>query len=121
MLASMGRHCFSILFLSGRVGRVAKGPEWASLVGWGRGLRQQGAEWGSVRRLTSSSSPVPTWMPSRRPRGTANTRREEGDCLWVQMLGCLVSPELRVVEMGEQSRRQEEGLGSGRGQVETRG
>lgn len=31
MLASMGKHCHSILFLPGCVGRAAQGPEWASL------------------------------------------------------------------------------------------
>lgn len=53
-MASMGRHCLGILFLTGWVGRAAKGPEWASMVDWGRGLREQGAECCSVRRLASS-------------------------------------------------------------------
>lgn len=33
MLASKGRHCHSILFLPGLVGREAQGPEWALLEG----------------------------------------------------------------------------------------
>lgn len=57
VLASMGRHSLGILFLTGWVGRAAKGPEWASMEGWGRGLREEGAEWGSVHRLTGSLRP----------------------------------------------------------------
>lgn len=50
-----------ILFLPGGgvggKGGAAKGPEWAWMVGWEIGFREQGAGWGAVRRLGGNLRP----------------------------------------------------------------
>ena len=39
------------------MGGAAKGPEWAWMVGWEIGFREQGAGWGAVRRLGGNLRP----------------------------------------------------------------
>ena len=41
----------------GGKGGAAKGPEWAWMVGWEIGFREQGAGWGAVRRLGGNLRP----------------------------------------------------------------
>lgn len=118
-LASVGRRCHSIPLLPGWVGKGSAGAR-MSLAGGATEADSGNRELGEVQYADSEAAADPrqTWVPRRGPRSTGTLDRKTQT---VSRPRYGVSPELRVVEMWEQNRRQEEGAGSGRGLVETRG
>lgn len=109
MLASAGRCCHSILLLPGWVGRAVRGPEWA----WLEGLQERIWETGSWVGCSMQTQRQPQTQDRHgcQQGGLGALGTLDRKAQTVSRPRYRVSPELRVVEMWEQSRRQWEGPG----------